>query len=194
MKKSLGAKVVAMPSPVWIVGTYGAAGQPNIMTVAWGGICCSEPPCLAIAVQQSRLTHGNIARRRAFTVSVPSRHQLAEADYAGIASGKYADKFTAAGLTPVRSELVDAPYVGEFLLVLECKLLHTVELGRHTQFIGQIMDAKADETVLGGNDNPAIASVNPLISSAADRKYYALGECLGQTYHIGLQLVEKQEK
>ena len=191
MKKSLGAKVVAMPSPVWIVGTYSVQGQPNIMTVAWGGICCSEPPCLAIAVQQSRLTHGNIARRRAFTVNIPARHQLAEADYAGIASGKYADKFAVAGLTPVRSELVDAPYVGEFLLVLECKLLHVVELGRHTQFIGQIMDAKADETVLGDNDNPAIASVNPLISSAADRKYYALGECLGQTYHLGLQLVDK---
>ncbi len=194
MKKSLGAKVVAMPSPVWIVGTYGAQGEPNIMTVAWGGICCSDPPCLAIAVQQSRLTHGNITRRRAFTVNIPSRHQLAEADYAGIASGKYADKFAVAGLTPVRSELVDAPYVGEFLLVLECKLLHTIALGRHTQFIGQIMDAKADETVLGDNDNPAIASVNPLISSAADRKYYALGECLGQTYHLGLQLVDKDVK
>ncbi|MDF2874298.1 MAG: flr 2 [Sporomusa sp.] len=194
MKKSLGAKVVAMPSPVWIVGTYGDHNQPNIMTVAWGGICCSVPPCIAISVQQSRLTHSNITKRKAFTINVPSRHHLAEADYAGIASGKYADKFSVTSLTPVRSELVDAPYIQEFLLVLECKLLHTVELGRHTQFIGQIIDAKADEAVLSDNENPAMASVNPLISSAADRKYYALGACLGQTYHIGLQLVDKNVK
>lgn len=63
-------------------------------------------------------------------------------------SGKTADKFAAAGLTPVKSEVVDAPYIREFPLIAECRLLHTVEIGLHTQFIGEIMDIKADESVL----------------------------------------------
>ena len=62
----------------------------------------------------------------------------------GIASGRDVDKFAVTGLTPVKSELVDAPYAAEFPVVLECRLLHIVEIGLHTQFIGEIIDVKAD--------------------------------------------------
>jgi flavin reductase (DIM6/NTAB) family NADH-FMN oxidoreductase RutF len=191
LKKSLGAKPLALPSPVWVVGSYGTDGQPNIMVVAWGGICSAEPPCVAISVQQSRLTYTNIMECKAFTINIPSRQHLVQTDYIGIVSGKNADKFSVAGLTPVRSQVVNAPYVQEFPVVLECKLLHTMELGLHTQFIGQILDVKADEIVLGNNGLPVTAKVNPIISSAPDRAYYALGEYLKQAYSAGLTLVDK---
>jgi hypothetical protein len=35
MKQSIGAKTLAMPTPVWLVGTYDAKGKPNIMTAVW---------------------------------------------------------------------------------------------------------------------------------------------------------------
>ena len=190
MKKSLGAKSLALPSPVWVVGSYGSDGQPNIMVVAWGGICSAEPPCVAISVRQSRLTYANIMEHKAFTINIPSKQHLAQTDYIGIVSGRNVDKFSVAGLTPVRSEVVNAPYVKEFSLVLECTLLHTIELGIHTQFIGQIVDVKADEVVLGSNGLPVTWKVNPLISSAPDRAYYAVGEYLGQAYSAGVTLVE----
>ena len=79
---------------------------------------------------------------------------MVEADYVGIASGRDVDKFAVAGLTPVRSELVDAPYAEEFPVVLECRLLHIVEIGLHTQFIGEIVDVKADRAVLGMTASP----------------------------------------
>ena len=191
MKKSLGAKPLALPSPVWVVGSYGADGQPNIMVVAWGGICSTEPPCVAISVQQSRLTYTNIMECQAFTINIPSQQHLVQTDYIGTVSGGNGDKFSVTGLTPVRSQVVNAPYVQEFSVVLECKLLHTMELGVHTQFIGQILDVKADEAVLGSNGLPVTGKVNPLISSAPDRAYYALGEYLAQAYSVGLTLVEK---
>jgi len=34
MKRSVGAKTIAYPSPVFIVGTYDPAGKPNIMAAA----------------------------------------------------------------------------------------------------------------------------------------------------------------
>lgn len=189
MKKSLGAKSLALPSPVWVVGSYGTDGQPNIMVAAWGGICSTEPPCIAISLQKSRLTYTNIMECKAFTINIPSKQHLNQTDYLGIVSGKNVDKFSVTGLTPVRSTVVNAPYVKEFSLVLECKLSHTMELGSHTQFIGQIVDIKTDEIVLGGNGLPITWKVNPIISSAADRAYYALGEYLGQAYSIGSSLL-----
>ena len=74
-------------------------------------------------------------KRKAFTISVPSENQVKQADYFGLASGRDVDKLSAAGLTPVKSDLVDAPYVKEFPLVLECRLLNAVEIGLHTQFM-----------------------------------------------------------
>jgi flavin reductase (DIM6/NTAB) family NADH-FMN oxidoreductase RutF len=117
---------------------------------------------------------------------------LVETDYVGIVSGINADKFSVSGLTAVRSQVVNAPYVKEFPLVLECKLLHVIEIGFHTQFIGQIIDVKAEEAVIGRNGLPVAEKVNPLISSACDRAYYALGEYLEPAYSPGLALLETQ--
>ena len=128
MKISLGAKTLAQPAPLWIIGSYDESGRPNAMAAAWGGICCSKPPCIAVSLREDRHSYASILARRAFTISVPSVEYAAQADYFGIVSGKDVDKFAATGLTPVRSELVDASYVGEFPLVLECALLRTVPL------------------------------------------------------------------
>ncbi|HEY4759204.1 MAG TPA: flavin reductase family protein, partial [Thermoguttaceae bacterium] len=163
MKKSLGAETLIYPTPTWVIGTYDKNGKANVITVSWAGICCSQPPCVAVSLRKATYSYGNIVQRKAFTVSVPSIDHAMETDFFGIASGRDVDKFAAAKLTPVKSELVDAPYVQEFPLVLECKLLHTIEIGLHTQFIGQIMDVKADENVLGSDGLPDMNKVRPFV-------------------------------
>ena len=105
MKKSLGAKTLVYPNPVWVVGTYDKEKKPNVMTVAWGGICCSDPPCVAISLRKATYSYGNIIERKAFTVNVPSEKYIREADYFGTISGRNVDKFTKAGLTSVKSDL-----------------------------------------------------------------------------------------
>ncbi|UTB31857.1 MAG: flavin reductase family protein [Methanobacterium sp. ERen5] len=114
MKKSLGAKTIVYPTPVFIVGTYDENEEPDVMAAAWGGISCSNPPCVSISLQKHRYTLKNINERKAFTISIPSEEYVAEADFFGIVSGKDENKFKKTGLTPVKSELVDAPYVGNF--------------------------------------------------------------------------------
>jgi len=188
MKKSLGARTLAFPTPVWVVGTYDANGKPNAMTVAWGSICCSSPPCLAVSLRKATYSYGNLVDRQAFTISVPSEAYVREADYFGMASGRDVNKFAAARLTPVASTVVDAPFVAEFPLVLECKLIHTIEIGLHTQFIGEILDVKADESVLGEKGFPDIAKVRPIIFGPEIRTYHGLGPYLGQAFAIGKEI------
>jgi flavin reductase (DIM6/NTAB) family NADH-FMN oxidoreductase RutF len=83
-----------------------------------------------------------------------------EADHFGLVRGRDTDKFAATNSIPVRSELVDAPYVQERPLVLECKSLHVIDLGLHTQFVGQILDVKSDEDVLDAAGAPCQAVID----------------------------------
>jgi len=185
MKKSLGAKTLIYPTPVWVVGSYDQHGKPNVMTIAWGGICCSKPPCVAISLRKVTYTYGNVMGKKAFTLNVPSEKYAHEADYFGMVSGKNVDKFAAAKLTPVRSDLVDAPYVLEFPMVLECRVIHTFEIGIHTQFIGEILDVKSEESVLAENGSPDIGKVKPILFVPDARVYYKTGEYLGEAFFLG---------
>ena len=187
MKISMGAKTFAYPTPVFIVGTYDESGKPDAAAVAWGGICCSRPPCIAVSLRAATCTHGNIARRGGFTVNIPSEEYVREADYFGLASGRDADKLSVTGLTPKRSDLVDAPYIEEFPLTIECRLLDTVEIGLHTQFIGEIVDVKAEETIMEG-DLPHIKKANPFLFAPDTREYYSVGRFLAKAFAAGKEL------
>jgi flavin reductase (DIM6/NTAB) family NADH-FMN oxidoreductase RutF len=188
MKKSLGPKTLLYPTPVWVVGTYNKDGKPNVMTIAWGGICCSKPPCVAISIRKATYTYGNIMERNAFTVNVPSEAHAKEVDYFGLVSGKDVDKLSATGVTPMKSDLVHAPYLKEFPLVLECKVINTLEIGLHTQFIGEILDVKADEFVLGEKGLPDIEKIRPIIFSPERRIYHKVGGYLGDAFSIGKEI------
>lgn len=191
MKKSAGAKTLLFPNPVLMVGTYDQAGKPNLMSAAWGGICCSEPPCLAISLRKSRYSYDCIVERKAFTVGIACEDRMAEADYVGITSGRDVDKFAVAGLTPLKSELVDAPYAAEFPVVLECRLLHTIEIGIHTQFIGEIIDVKGDLEVFSDDGLLDIMKIKPLIYDASHMGYHGVTSRIGRAYAVGKELQKR---
>ncbi|MDD5216647.1 MAG: flavin reductase family protein [Candidatus Omnitrophica bacterium] len=188
MKKSLGAKPLVYPTPVFIVGSYDQDQKPNAMSVAWGGIVCSQPPCVSISLRKATYSYGNIMTRKAFTVSIPSEQHIREADYFGIASGRNENKFEVAKLTAVKSSLVDAPYVQEFPLVLECRVIHVLEIGLHTLFVGEILDVKADAEVLNQKGMPEIEKVKPCLFAPESWSYYGIGRNLGQAFSIGKKL------
>jgi len=188
MKTSLGAKPLVYPTPVFVVGSYDAQGKPNAMAVAWGGICCSKPPCIAVSLRKATYSYANLMERRAFTVSIPSREHVVAADYFGIASGRDVDKFAMAGVTPVRSDLVDAPFISEFPLVLECKVVEVSELGLHTLFVGEILDVKADEDCLDENGRMVMEKLRPFSYAPGLNTYYAVGEELARAFSAGKEL------
>lgn len=185
MKKSLGAKTLVYPTPVFVVGTYDASGKPNVMTASWGGICCSQPPCVAVSLRKATATYGHIVARRAFTISIPSEAHVRAVDYFGLISGRDADKLAVAKLTAVRSVVVDAPYVQEFPMVVECRLAHTVELGLHTQFVGEVLDVKVDESALADDATADIKKVNPLVFAPDMHAYFGIGAFVAKAFSIG---------
>jgi flavin reductase (DIM6/NTAB) family NADH-FMN oxidoreductase RutF len=188
MKKSIGAGTYACPTPAWCVGSYDAEGKPNVMTVAWGGVCCSKPPAVAVSLRKATYSYAGILERKAFTISVPSSRHAKEADYFGMASGRDTDKFAAAGLTAVRSEVVDAPYVAEFPLILECRVIHVLEIGLHTQFVGEVVDVKAEENILDERGRPMLERIMPLLYDTGCRVYHTSGEFVGKGFSMGKEL------
>ena len=185
MKTSLGAKPLIFPAPVFVIGTYDGAGKPNATTASWGGICCSQPPCVAVALRKAAYSHASLLARNAFTISIPSEQFVKQVDFFGLASGRNTDKFGATKLTPLRSKLVDAPYVKEFPLVLECKVIDVTELGLHTQFIGEVMDVKADDEIIGESGAIDIKRLKPLVFTPDTQEYYGIGEFVDKVFSAG---------
>lgn len=189
MKLSLPAQTILLPSPVLIIGTYGADGKPNIMNAAWGGVASSNPPCISVCLREATLSYHNIKRTEAFTVNFPSEKYVREADFAGIVSGREYDKFKDTGLTPEKSQLVNAPIVKEFPYTLECNLFKTIDLGLHTMFIGKIAGMVADSEVLNPNQLPDIEKVRPMMwGSFGSMAYYGVGNKLGDAFSVGREL------
>ena len=191
MKKSLGVKTLACPTPLWVIGTYDSDGKPNVMTIAWGGICCSKPQSVNISLRKTAYSYNNIVMNKAFTVNIPSEKYAKEADYFGISKGNKTDKFADTGLTPIKSDLINAPYIKEFPLILECKMTHNTEIGTHTLFVGEIVDVKADESVIGDEGLPDINKVLPVLFAPEVRTYHGIGKTLGNAFSMGKELQQK---
>lgn len=185
MKKELGSQTIVFPTPVYIVGSYCGDGKPNVMNVAWGGLCSSEPPCVAVSIRKNRCIYDNIMERKAFTVHIPSEEYMKEADYFGMASGHKADKIKTTGLTVSKSSHVDAPCIEEFPLCLECKVVNVVEIGQHAQFIGEIINVIVDAACVDDDGRPDIGKINPMIFDPAANNYNAVGKVLGKAFNSG---------
>jgi len=185
MKTSLGPKLLLCPAPVLVIGTYDADGKPNVMTASWGGICCSQPPCVNVSLRKATFSYHNLVARKAFTLSIPSAAHVRKVDYFGLTTGHDTDKFAASGFTPMRSDLVDAPYVAEFPLILECRLVQAIELGLHTMFVGEIADVKVDPAVLNPEGDLDIQKLQPLIYATGTKEYYGVGALVAKAFTAG---------
>ncbi|MCJ2166021.1 MULTISPECIES: flavin reductase family protein [unclassified Pseudodesulfovibrio] len=190
MKKSLGPNTLAQPTPVWAVGAYDEDGKPNAMIAAWGGICSSDPASMAVSLRPNRHTYAGIMKHNAFTISVCPASLAAQADYLGIVSGKKEDKFAATGLTPVKSDCVNAPYIDEFPLIIECELSQTLDLNVHILLIGKIVDVKCDEDKLVDGKHPDPEKILPMIFSPGTRAYHTIGKFVGKGFDIGKKFMK----
>lgn len=176
-KRSMGVRNFVFPEPAMVIGSYDKNGKPNIMTAAWFGVANSRPLKVSVSLRPATYSYHCIMASKAFTVNVPDASLISYVKFAGTYSGRDMNKFEETGLTPVKSEYVNAPYVKEFPIVLECKLTEYHDLGSHRQFIGQVVDAKIDEKLLNEDGRVNMNLFNPVI--------YGQGE-----YYSGLDLIE----
>ena len=187
MKKDLGVKPYLFPMPVLMIATYGDGDKVDVMNMAWGGVCAEN--MVSLNIDADHKTSENIRKRGAFTLSVADIPHIEAADFFGIATGnKMPDKF---GLTAVKSEKVDAPIVQEFPLTLECKVVEDkMEVYGH-HVIGEIVGVLADEAVLDEKGKVDPTKLNAFVFDQFQSGYYAIGEKVGQAWHIGAPLMKK---
>ena len=131
---------VLSPVPAVLVSCGGTRGwKPNLITIAWAGNVCSEPPMLSISVRPERYSHEIIETTREFVVNVPSLRQAKAVDWCGVVSGRSVDKFAGAGLTPAPALKVGCPIVLECPLNIECRVRKSLKLGSHTLFVAEVV-------------------------------------------------------
>ena len=183
-KKSFGTGTIIPPVPVWVIGSYDADGKPNMMTASWVGICCSDPASVTVSLRESRYSYINILASQAFTVNIPSKEFAAETAFFGTVSGRDVDKLAATGLTAVKGEHVNAPYLAEFPLVVECRVSTMIPVGSHTMFIGEIIDIKVDESVLDENGMPDPMKVSPFLFCPGSNGFYGTSELIGRVSEL----------
>lgn len=132
------------PVPVALVSCQGRDGVPNVLTVAWVGTVCSEPPMLSISLQRQRHSYGLIRETGEFVVNLPTERLASATDYCGVVSGREVDKFAAAHLTPAPASAVAPPVIAECPVNLECRVEQVIPLGSHDLFLARIVAVDVD--------------------------------------------------
>lgn len=165
-----------VPAPVVLVACAHEELGRNLLTVAWCGVDCSDPPIIHVSVRPSRYSHRMISESGCFTVNIPTRGLAMKVDLCGTISGKEGDKFERAGLTPAPADIVTAPIVAECPLSIECRVRRVLPLGLHDMFLGEIVATHADENLItdGGVDFGRLELI-----SYVNGEYWSLGEKIG---------------
>lgn len=192
MKKQLGAGTITFPTPVYIVGTYNEDGSANVMNVAWGGMCASEPPCVEIALNTGRRTRENILRTGAFTIHIATKELMEQSDYFGLVSGSKADKLAEVGFTTTKSETVDAPVIDAYPMVLECEMRESHEIGPHLMVVGEIKGVLAEEEVLNEKGSAVdITKIAPICYDPSSNQYILADTVAGAAFGAGIKYLKK---
>lgn len=163
------------PLPVVLV-SCGVGDGANIITLSWVGTVCSTPPMIGIGVRPSRHSHRLIQEVEEFVVNLPTADQAWRADYCGRVSGKGMDKWAACGFTRATGTRVRVPLIAECPVNIECRLRHTVPLGSHDLFIGEVVAVHIDEAVLDAEGRLDFSRLAPFVYTGRD--YWRLGERL----------------
>lgn len=171
-----GANMLA-PLPVVMVST-GDADHSNIITVAWTGIICSDPPRVYISVRRNRYSYAMLQEKGEFVINFTTDKLLACCDWCGVRSGRDVDKFAEMDLTKGRANVVSAPLIEESPVCIECKVFDVLNLGSHDMFLADVVAVDVEESLL--DDNGAIDYSRANLVNYQHGEYYATGRHLGR--------------
>lgn len=178
------------PIPVVLVTCLDKAGQPNVMTISWTGTVASTPPCLAIGVRPYRYSHAAIEEQGEFVVNIPNQELLSAVDYCGrVSRRRTSDKFAEAGLTPAPASQVASPLIAECPINIECQVIHSLELGSHTLFVGQVLAVHVEEELL--DERGFIDYSRARAVAYLGNEYWSLGQPLASA---GFTMLSKDDE
>lgn len=179
-KKLIESQTVLFPLPAVMVSCQRKDEKPNIITLAWVGVVCSEPPMVGISIRKNRFSYGIIKASKEFVINVPTQKLLKATDFCGTKSGKNVDKFSETKLTPIKAEKVKAPLIKECPVNLECVVRQILELGSHDLFLGEIVATHIDSEFLDASGKLDVGKMELFCYCPKAHDYRAVGEALGK--------------
>ena len=178
------------PLPAVLVSCGSEPSEYNVLTVAWVGTLCTNPPMCYISVRPERYSYPIIQKNMEFVINLTTKDMAYATDWCGVRSGKDYNKFEEMKLTPGKAEVVKAPIVEESPVSIECRVKEIIPLGSHHMFVAEVVNVQADDCYLDKDSGRfELASADPLVYLHGG--YFELGEKIGK---FGGSVEKKRKK
>jgi len=177
------------PVPAVMVSCGDSKDTHNIITIAWTGTICTNPPMTYISVRKERHSYSIIKNSGSFVINLTTKDLAFATDFAGVKSGRDVNKFEHLNLTPIQAKEVSAPMIKESPVNIECKVTEIKELGSHDMFLAEVVAVHVDEEYIDNNGKFHLDATNPI--AYAHGTYYTLHEALGT---FGYSVMKKKTK
>lgn len=165
------------PLPAVMVTAADAQGNANIITVAWAGTVCTNPPMVSISVRPERYSYHMIQETKEFVINLTTEKLAFATDYCGVKSGRDVDKFKEMKLTKEPADYVKAPLIGESPVNIECRVVKVEELGSHHMFVAEVLAVHVDDEFMDEKNRFALEKTDPIVYVHGE--YFSLGQLLG---------------
>ena len=165
------------PLPAVMVSVTDGSGNDNIITVAWAGTVCTNPPMVSISVRPSRYSYKMLKDTGEFVINLTTERLAFATDYCGVRSGRDVDKFKELKLTKEKADFVKAPMIGESPVSVECRVKEILELGSHHMFLADVLAVHSDEEYMDEKNKFQLNKSNLLVYSHGE--YLGLGKKVG---------------
>lgn len=165
------------PLPAVMVSVADKQGNSNIITVAWTGTVCTNPPMVSISVRPERHSYHMIEETGEFVINLTTEKLAYATDYCGVRSGRDIDKFKEMKLTREKAEFVKAPLIKESPVNIECRVVKKEELGSHHMFLAEVLAVHVNEEYMDEKNRFALEKTKPIVYVHGE--YFSLGRLLG---------------
>ena len=190
MKQNWKPCAIVNPVPAVLVSCGDSPENYNMLTIAWAGTICSEPPMAYVSIRPERHSYEIIKRTGEFVINLTTEALAEATDWCGVRSGRNFDKFKECGLTPEKSAVVAAPSIAESPISIECRVKEIIPLGSHHMFIAEVVNVQADDCYLDKDSGKfELANADPLVYLHGG--YFELGEKIGK---FGWSVEKKRKK
>lgn len=190
MKEDWKPGTMIYPLPAVLVSCGNTPEEYNIVTIAWTGTICTNPPMCYISVRPERHSAEILKRNMEFVINLTDANTSFATDWCGVRSGSDYNKFREMGLTPGKAAIVNAPIIEESPLCIECRVKEIIPLGSHEMYIADVVNVMADEKYINKETGKfELSDSDPLVYLHGG--YYHLGEKIGK---FGWSVEKKKTK
>ena len=190
MKEAWKPGTLIYPLPAVLVSCGTTPEEYNMLTIAWTGTVCTNPPMCYISVRKERHSYDIIRRTGEFAINLTTEALARATDWCGVRSGRDNNKWQTTGLTPMENEYISAPIIAESPLSICCKVRQIIELGSHDMFLADVVGILADKRYIDPETGKfSLDRAKPIVYSHGE--YYTLGELIG---HFGWSVKKETTK